>query len=665
MSLSLRFLLILVLAFAAAVAPAADRRRITTDDYAAIRDVGDPQLSADGEWVVYTVDSVDRDADGWQSDLWLVRWDGSGQTQLTHGPDSESAPRFSPDGRTIAFLSNRRVENETEQLWLLPRAGGEAERVTDLPGEVLEFAWAPDSQRLALVVADPKPDAGLAEDETPPPIVIDRYYFKEDETGYLGRERRHLYLLDLASRKVEILTPGSYDEIRPSWSPDGQQLAFLSKRTGDWDRNYTYGLYVMAPRPGAVPRLLTTFESVDASWLPAPAWRPDGGELAVVSDAEAKLIYYGVHRIAVVSAEGGPLRLLTAGLDRNVEQPQWSRDGRWLYFLMEDDGNQSVARVRAAGGAVERVTREREEAYALRTAGRDRRVVLRATPQAPPEVYALEAGGYRALSRQNDALLAQLDLAPVEETRYRSRDGTAISGFMVRPRGVVAGRRYPTILEIHGGPASQFANAFDFTWQLLAAEGYAVIAANPRGSTGKGQDFSSAIYADWGNKDAEDVLAAVDDAVARGVADAGRLGVFGWSYGGILTNYVIAQDQRFKVAISGSSISNVLAGYGTDQYVREYELELGTPWQQPDTWIRLSFPFLKADRITTPTLFMCGAADFNVPLLNSEQMYQALRSLNVPTELVIYPGEFHGLSKLSYLEDRTRRRLEWFGRYLR
>jgi dipeptidyl aminopeptidase/acylaminoacyl peptidase len=221
------------------------------------------------------------------------------------------------------------------------------------------------------------------------------------------------------------------------------------------------------------------------------------------------------------------------------------------------------------------------------------------------------------------------------------------------------------VLRIHGGPVSQFANEFDFAWQLLAAQGYAVVAANPRGSSGRGEKFSMAIWADWGNKDGQDVLAAVDYAVAQGVADPSRLGVGGWSYGGILTNQVIARDQRFKAATSGAGQSNVLAGYGTDQYVREYEAELGTPWGNTAAWLRVSYPFLHADRIVTPTLFLCGDRDFNVPLLNSEQMYQALKSLGRETQLVIYPGEHHGIKKPSYQRDRLERYLDWYGRYLK
>jgi dipeptidyl aminopeptidase/acylaminoacyl peptidase len=239
-----------------------------------------------------------------------------------------------------------------------------------------------------------------------------------------------------------------------------------------------------------------------------------------------------------------------------------------------------------------------------------------------------------------------------------------VHGFLITPPNYSSGR-IPTILRIHGGPVWQFDYNFQDTLQFLAAQGYAIVAANPRGSSGRGQAYSAAIAADWGNLDAQDVLAAVDDAVAQGVADTAHLGVGGWSYGGILTNYVIAQDTRFKAAVSGAGASNILAGYGTDQYTTDYDQELGQPWANTDTWIKLSFPFLHADRIKTPTLFMGGERDFNVPLLNQEQMYQALRNLRVPTQLVIYPDQYHEITVPSYLQDRLERYIKWYDTYLK
>ena len=660
------------LAYPEAAAQAPVQRKLTVEDIYNLREVSDPQISPDGGWVAYTVSMPDSVEDRSDSDIWMVSWDGARNIRLTSSSASEHAPRWSPDGRYLTFLSNRDDPREADQVWMLDRSGGEADRVTDLPGGVSEHTWSPDSRRLALIASDPDPDSSATSADTsarstPRPIVVNRYQFKEDETGYLGDRRDHLYLLELASRRIEILTPGDYNEVWPAWSPDGRSIAFVSKRRPDFDRTNNWDLYVVDARPGAAPRQLTTFEGpdMDPHWGGrAPSWSPDGKALAYVQGGPLKLIYYAGQKLAVVPAAGGPARIVTPTLDRNVLSPAWSADGSSILFLLEEDRVTHVARVGATGGEVQRLTRGRSFASDLAVGPAGKMAILSSTPERPAEVYAVEGGRLRKLSRQNDDWLRGIRLAPVEEISFKSRDGTPINGFLVRPPDLRAGTRAPTVLSIHGGPVYQFSNEFHLGWQLLAAEGFAVVAANPRGSSGRGEKFSTAIWADWGNKDTQDVLAAVDFAVAAGIADPERLGVGGWSYGGILTNQVIARDQRFKAAVSGSGQSNAIAGYGTDQYIREYEAELGTPWGKPEAYRRVSYPFFHADRIVTPTLFLCGEKDFNVPLLNSEQMYQALKSLGRDTELVIYPGEHHEIRTPSYRVDRQRRYLEWYSRYL-
>jgi dipeptidyl aminopeptidase/acylaminoacyl peptidase len=661
-----------MLATQLAVGQAPTPRKLELDDIYRLRAVSDPQISPDGAWVAYTVSVADTVEDESNSDVWMARWDGSRNVRLTASKADEHSAQWSPDGRYLTFLSSRDDTREVDQVWLLDRVGGEAERLTDLPGGVVEYTWSPDSKRLALIASDRDPDSTAVNPDTslkatPRPIVINRYQFKEDETGYLDTRRDHLYLFDLSARKVEILTPGEYNEQWPSWSPDGRSIAFVSKRRDDFDRTNNWDLYVVEARATATPRQLTTFEGpdMDPQWGGrAPAWSPDGKYLAYVQGGPLKLIYYAGQKLAVVPAAGGPARVLTATLDRNVLSPVWSHDGSSILFLLEDDRVTHVASIPAAGGAVRPLTRGRSFVSDFAVGPQGKVAVLLSTPATPAELFALEAGGLRKISRQNDAWLQGIRLAPVEEISFKSRDGTAINGFLVRPLDYRAGTRVPAVLNVHGGPVYQFSNEFDLEWQLLAAEGYAVVAANPRGSSGRGEKFSTAIWADWGNKDGQDVLAAVDHAVGAGVADPERLGIGGWSYGGILTNQVIARDRRFKAAISGAGQSNALAGYGTDQYIREYEAELGRPWANPEVWMRVSFPFFHADRIVTPTLFLCGEKDFNVPLLNSEQMFQALKSLGRETELVIYPGEYHDISKPSYKRDRQQRYLEWYNRYL-
>jgi dipeptidyl aminopeptidase/acylaminoacyl peptidase len=332
---------------------------------------------------------------------------------------------------------------------------------------------------------------------------------------------------------------------------------------------------------------------------------------------------------------------------------------------VEDDRASYVARVNLQAGTVERITTGRRVVSDLSSRSDGSLALLGASAAEPFEVYVLEKGALRKLTHENDALFADLQLATTEDFTSTSKDGTEVHGLMVKPAGFKAGQRYPTILYIHGGPNGQDEHRFSFEREFFAANGYVVLSVNYRGSAGRGSAFQKAIFADWGNKEVMDLLGAVDQAVSAEIADPARLGIGGWSYGGILTDYTIATDPaRFKAAVSGAGSALQLTMYGTDEYVVQYEQELGPPWKSLDPWLKVSYPFLHADRIKTPTLFMGGDRDFNVPVAGGEQMYQALKSLGVDTGLVIYPGQFHSLSIPSYQRDRLERYLAWFNKYL-
>jgi dipeptidyl aminopeptidase/acylaminoacyl peptidase len=667
---------------AAAQAPspsagASTKRLLTLDDMQAMQDVSDPDISSDGQWVVYTVTFVDPKRDCYDSDLYMTSFDGTRTVRLTSSPSKEHTPRFSPDGRYIAFLSKRDPKTLHDQVWLLAREGGEAQRLTDLKGGVTDYQFSPDGTKMVVVADDPDPEeiaqAGTDDDDeddaakVKKPIVIDRFQFKLDETGFLRTERSHLYLVDVATKKTEPLTTGRFDEEMPAFSPDGSKIVFVTKRGDDPDRTDNYDLYVVEARKGAEPRRLTVNEidDGDPSWEAGrPAWSPDGKWIAYLQGGPQKMIYYAGYHLAVIPAEGGTPKVILPKVDRNMMRPRWNKGGATMNLLIEDDGQIYLARVAAAGSNLERLSPERSVVSDFAVSADGRIAALLSTPEAPAEVYGFDGKSSRPLSRRNDALLSGIRLGTTETQSFKSKDGTEVHGFVVKPPDVQAGRLYPTLLRIHGGPVSQSQAEWDFDWQLFAAHGYVVTGPNPRGSSGRGEEFSRAIYADWGNKDGEDVRAAVDDLIARKIADPDRLGVGGWSYGSILTNYVLVQDQRFKAATSGAGISDILAGYGTDQYVREYENELGVPWKAAETYIKLSSPFLHADRITTPTLFLGGESDWNVPLSNVEQMYQALRSLGRDTTLIVYPGESHGLSVPSYERDRLQRYLDWYDKHL-
>ncbi len=657
-------------------------RAITIDDFFQLRDVSQPELSPDGQWVAYAVRTRMLKEDKSEQRLWMVSTRGGDPIPLTAEGVSSSHPRWSPDGKYLGFSSAR--NGGKNQVWLLNRLGGEAVRLTETVQGVNDFEWSPDSTRLVLILQDPKPeDAEAAKDKdkekpapkpkTPPPFVIDRLQFKQDTVGYLDRRREHLYVFDVASKKVTQLTSGDFDDSDPAWSPDGKSLAFTSNRsTPDPDRNYNTDIWVVAAdnvarSAGAPPddkgahlTQVTTNPGPDR----APSWSPDGKWIAFVTQTDLKAMIYATHHLAIAPSTGGEAKILTVAFDRSVRRPRFSADGRSIYFIADDDGTQDLCRIAVTGGEVARPIggRLNVNSYSL---GKDGAIAAQiAMTDRPDEVYLSNGNDLTRLTKTNDALISQLRLSKVDYVHFKSKDGTAVSGYLYKPLDYTPGKKVPTLLNPHGGPVGQYSASFYHLAELYAANGYAVLLPNPRGSSGYGQKFCEAIFADWGNKDYQDDMAMVDYAVAQGIADPDKLGVGGWSYGGMSTDFIIAQTTRFKAAVSGASIALLPSGFGHDQYQKDYFSELGYPWENKAVWEKIS-PFYRVNNITTPALFMGGDIDWNVPIIGSEQMYQALKSLGRTTELVVYPGEYHGFTTPSHLKDRLERFLAWYAHYVK
>ena len=676
---ALAFLLSLCPSHAGAQAAPAALRPITVDDYFQVREVDDPQISADGQWVAYTVSTLSLKDDEEKTRIWMTPTAGGDAVPLTLEEVSSEHPRWSPDGKYLAFLS-KRDEGKT-QVWLLNRQGGEAQRLTETIQDVKNFAWSPDSKRLVLMLQDPTPEdlkeasekskekseGKEIKDKKPKaqrPWVVDRYQFKEDEIGYLERFRTHLYVFDIASKALTQVTSGDFDDEHPAWSPDGKLLAFDSKRTGpDPDRNYDSNIWVVAADntdKGAHPTQVTTSAGSEDS----PAWSPDGKWIAYETQPDPKLFIYGTSHIGVSPAGGGEAKILTRALDRMSTAPRFSPDGKFIYFIADDDGTQNLCRVAAAGGEITRPIAGRLMLYSYSVAKSGEVAALITTPDRPSEIFTIPDGKLTRITHVNDAFISQVKLTTPEYVKFKSKDGTTVSGYLYKPLDYVPGKKYPAILRPHGGPVWAYYAEFTHLAQLFAANGYVVLYPNPRGSTGRGQDYAKAIFADWGNKDFQDDMAMVDYAIAQGLADPDKLGVGGWSYGGISTDFIITQTTRFKAAISGAGAALFASLYGHDRYIRDYEYELGYPWKERAVWDRVS-PFYKIENVTTPTLFMGGDIDWNVPILGGEQMYQALKSLGRETELVVYPGEYHEFKAPSHLKDRLERYLAWYAHYVK
>jgi dipeptidyl aminopeptidase/acylaminoacyl peptidase len=667
--------LLLILALANSLAAQTARRPMKLDDLTRFHNVSDPQISPDGKWVAYVVGTVDVKEDKANSHIWLVNIDGSNDRQITFSQESENSPRWSPDGKYISFTSSRPGKARGSQVWLLDRNGGEAMQLTEIKGRLQGHEWSPDAKRLALVVGDPDPESDPGpspQPGTPPrvpkPIVIDRYKYKQDGQGYLLSGRHtYIYLFDVATKKLERLTKSKWDESSPSWSPDGTRIAFMSNHSDDPDRDPAAQLYVAEARPGATEKQLTP-EGVRTS-RSRPEWSPDSKWIAFVEGDEKKYGAYNMDHLGLVVSDGSsaPTRLKAAeDLDRGLSSPRFTADGKAIQFLVTDDRSVYPVKANLSGGAAQRLLNP-PVVISNWNFGGGRSVAISGGDSKAGEIYVWEGNSLRQLTRQNDALFAELDLGATEEIGFQSKDGTPVNALLTYPVGYVKGTKVPLLLRIHGGPNGQDQHSFSAERQMFAANGYAVLAVNYRGSAGRGQKFSRSIFADWGNYEVQDLLAGVDHVIKMGVADPDRLGVGGWSYGGILTDYLIASDTRFKAATSGAGTAFTVAFYGTDQYIIQYDYEIGPPWNPKawDTYVKISYPFLHADRIQTPTLFMGGERDFNVPVQGSQQMYQALRSLGIDTQLIIYPNENHGIQRPSYQRDRMERYLGWYDKYVK
>lgn len=663
-----KLLLFLPAIFFYLLSNAQSKRPLVPADVYRLQDVSAAKVSPDGNWVVYVVSTVDSAKDKRDNNLWMISWDGKQNIQLTYSKEDESSPKWSPDGKYISFLSSRKSGDESKddkelsQLWLMDRRGGEAKKITAVTGDIDDYIWSPDATKILMVIKD-EDFSDTASSEIRKPYTMDRYHFKQDYEGYLDRRAKHLYMLDLTSQETDTLTNGVYDETDPDFSPDGKQIVFASNRTADPDRNDNSDIYIMEAKPNATMKQLTTWPGVDHQ----PSFSPDGNSIAYLQSS-SDLVYtmYGHDILTVIPATGGEPKLLSKSVDRPVTVANWSKDGKYIAAIMEDDRESNVVAFDVATGAMKKLSEGKRATFDLTpNLANDGWVALMSEPQLPFELFVVENNNTRRLTHVQDAFLAPLLLPTVEGFQSKSKDGTLVSGILYKPANTVAGQKLPFILYIHGGPVGQDDYEFDIIPQSMASAGYAVAQVNYRGSSGRGLEFTKAIYADWGNKEVVDLMGAVDHLIAQGIIDENRMGLGGWSYGGILTDYTIATTTRFKAACSGAGSANQLSLYGSDQYVTQYEMELGVPWKNIDKWMKVSYPFFKADKIKTPTLFMASQNDFNVPVAGAEQMYQALKSNGIPTQLIIYPNQNHGLNIPSYEVFKYKSYIDWYNKYLK
>ncbi|MEP7324347.1 MAG: S9 family peptidase [Gemmatimonadota bacterium] len=642
-------------------------RALTTDDYRRMRSIQGIEASPDGKLAVVGISTVDTVADAYTSDLWLLTPSTGAFRQLTQSEAGEYDPQFSPDGQRIGFLSS---PEDFTQVYSLPLTGGDAAPLFAFEGDIEAFAWFPDGKHIAFTATDPVP-----EDSTDQLSQFQQYtrtYYKVNGSGYLDGRYSHLWVADLATGEIRLVSGGDYDHESPAVSPDGRWIAFVSNRSADKDENRNTDVYLSPAAGGALVQV-----SHEPGTADHPAWSPDGHTLAWLE--QTKHNSYGGHAYLWTAGVRGsqvtPARNLTLGMDRSVSEgsyqeggapyPRWSRDGKTLYVAIEDKARVHAYAVDAASGTARLLI------------GGDRMVefftpveggfIHGMTDQAHlDDIYLNDAGlrASRQLTHLNDDWFKDIRVLPTERFVFKSRDGESIEGFVVKPAGWVPGKRYPTILGIHGGPQWFYPVAYHDAFQIMAGRGYLAVYINPRGSTGYGMRFLDLIGGRYNHGDDQDFMTALDTMIARGWADSTRLFLYGNSYGGMATSWLVTQTHRFRAAASASGVSDYTASFGVDDdHIEWMESMGGAPWQVPENYRKAS-PMTYITQVTTPTIFLHGGQDYICPTGESERMYTALRLRGVESKLVIFPDENHNFdARASTFPERSRLVLEWFDQH--
>lgn len=636
---------------------AQEKRLIRPEDLFRMKSISSPKLSPDGQWIMYSLSKADSAKDRYESKLYMMSTDGKETIQLTD-ERSAGSPAWSPDNAYISFLSKSKVEAEPSQLFLMNRKGGEPMQLTHIKGEIFRYKWFEDGKRILLEIRDPN-TADTAKTKIRKPYEIDRFHFKDDADGYLDNRKVHLYVFDLHTKKLDTLTRGEKNETNATITRDGQFIAYVSNVTLDPDRNANTDIFLMSVISRKTEQI-THYPGSDNN----PEFSPDGTHLSFNrSTGQGNFTMYELSELHLYSISSKSITNISSSLDRSIEETSWSPDSKFIYALIEDDRKQNIISFDLQNNKTTWITDQTGVYASLEIGEKGEMLALYSDMHTPREIYFNKGNGFKRLTNISDEFRSPLKPIYVKGIEAISSDKNKVSGILYLPDSTA--RNLPLILFIHGGPVAQDDYSFDMSRQILAGAGFAVAAVNYRGSSGRGKEYTKSIYGDWGNKEVKDIIAIANQLIKDGVVDANKLGIGGWSYGGILTNYTIATDTRFKAAVSGAGSSFQLSLYGTDQYITQYEEELGKPWKNPKKWMDLSYPFFKVEQIKTPTLFMASEDDFNVPVVGAEQMYQAFKSTGIPTELIIYPNQHHGIRVPSYIIHRHYKHINWFNKYLK
>lgn len=647
-------------------------RPMAPRDLTRIRFLSDPQVSPDGRTIAFVATQLSEDKDEYLSNIWLVDGAGGEPRRFTTGARRDTAPRWSRDGSRLAFVSEREPKKKG-QLYVMPAQGGEPTRLTDLRNGVSAPEWSPDGTRLAFVARVggwQEPEAEEEKGKSRPPRVITTLNYRFNGEGFTYDRRPHIFTVAADGGEPRQLTEGDYDHGDPVWSPDGRWIAFTSARHEDRDHDDASDIWLV-PAEGGTPRRLTQ----TAGPAGHPAFSPVGDTVAYLGRSAINTFGKNI-QLFTVGLSGGAPACLTADFDRSCSplgvRPIWGSEGDTLTLAAEDQGTLGLHRVRSAGGTPTRIVAGERVVTGYSTSRDGALVAFTATdPLSPAEVFACfaDGSGERRLTDFNREWKREVTLSPPERFRFE-RAGFTVDGWIMKPFGFEAGRRYPLLLNVHGGPHAQYGYPFFDEFQVQAGAGYAVLYTNPRGSQGYGEAFTRAVVGDWGGGDAADVLASLDEALRRfDWIDPERLGLLGGSYGGFMTSWIVGHSHRFRAACSERAVNSHVTMFGTSDIGHLFNAaELGgvLPWEDMAKYLDRS-PLTYAKDVTTPLLIVHSEDDLRCPISEAEQLFMALKTLRREVTLVRFPDENHELSrsgKPRHRLERFRIILEWFAKYL-